>query len=319
MKNNFSVSDAKFICAAKEVREPKKMANILDMSQASINVCVQRIEKKLGKKIFFRKQNPSTFDLTEDGLELYPYCKRMVESSDALQESLETQDSHLQGEVKITATQPLLEYFYVPYLVEFIKKHPGIDVSIKQLDDTFCIEQSVNEFYFTSEVKDDTDTYAYFPYHCFVQKLWASKSYLENFGKIETIDDLYRHNLLFQRGSLHNDKIFGSARVKAALSYNFNRIRTLNITGSRVIDRLCEEGLGITSGSVETKTLAKLDVEQVLPDFTGDSANIHIKINKRMLTKKVGRFFLDWLFECRDKSLKKINITATYEYKNLFK
>ena len=319
MKTTFSVADAKFICAAKEIREPKKIAMALDMSQASINVCAQRLEKKMGKKLFLRRQNPTVIELTEDGLEIYPYCKRMVESSDALQESLETQDSHLQGEVKITATQTLLEYFYVPYLVDFIRKHPGIDVSIKQLDDTFPIEQSLNEFYFTSEFKDDTATYAYVPYHSFLQKLWASKSYLENFGKIHTIDDLYRHNLLFQRGSLHNDQIFGSARVKAALSYNFNRIRTLNITGSRIIDRLCEEGLGIMSGSSETKELAQLNVEQVLPGFIGDSADIHIKINKRMLTKKVGRFFLDWLFECRDKSLAKIDITPSHEHKKLFK
>ena len=314
----FSIADAQFICAIKEIREPKKIALALDMSQTSINVYVQRIEKKAEKKLFLRRQNPTAIELTEDGLEIYPYCKRLVESCDALHESLESQDSHLQGEVKITATQTLLEYFYVPYLAEFMTKYPGIDVAVRQLDDTFPIEQGINEFYFTSEVKNDTNTYAYVPYHKFVQRLWASQGYMQKFGKIENIDDLYRHNLLFQRGSLHSDEIFGSSRVKAALSYNFNRIRTLNITGSRIIDRLCEEGLGIMSGSKETKELANLKVEPILPNFRGDSANIHIKVHKRILNKKVGKFFMDWLFECRDKSLKKIQTEPTYPYKILF-
>ena len=91
------------------------------MSQTSINVYVQRIEKKAEKKLFLRKQSPVTLELTEDGLEIYPYCKRLVESCDALHESLESKDRHLQGEVKLIATQTLLEYFYVPYLVDFIK------------------------------------------------------------------------------------------------------------------------------------------------------------------------------------------------------
>jgi DNA-binding transcriptional LysR family regulator len=315
MKNNFSISDAKFICAAKEVREPKKMANILDMSQASINVCVQRIEKKLGKKIFFRKQNPSTFDLTEDGLELYPYCKRMVESSDALQESLEAQDSPLQGEVKIVGPQNILEHFIVPYFASFTLKNPRISPSLNQMDDMFYEGLSINEFYFTSEVKNDADLWNYIPYHNFTQKLWASEIYLKKHGAIETMDDLYRHSLLFQKGFFHNTKIMGMPpAVRASIAYN--EIRTFDVAGSRTVDLLCQAGAGIMNGSMETTKLAGLNVRQILPEITGETVKIYIKANKRFLTKKVGQFCIDWLLNARDKTLERIGVTPSFDYKS---
>lgn len=318
IKNDFTTTDVNFICAVKECREPKKIAEQLEISPSSINVYVQRIEKKLGKKIFLRKQNPTAIELNEEGLDFYPQCKRASQSFEFLYEKIDSQKDYLQGEIKITATQTILEYFYVPYLVDFIKKNPMIDVIIKQLDDTLPIDQDINEFYFTTEVKDDTSTYAYFPYHAFVQKLWASPKYIKIFGQIESLDDLYRHNLLFQRGSHNHDKVFSSSQIKAALSYHSNQMRTINITGCRITDRLCEEGLGIMSGSLETKILSNLNVEPVLPKFSGDVADVHIKVNKRIITKSLGQFFLDWLFECRDASLRKIKVPPSYQYKKLY-
>lgn len=313
MKTTFSIADAKFICAAKEIREPKKIAMALDMSQASINVCAQRLEKKMGKKLFLRRQNPTVIELTEDGLEIYPYCKRMVESSDALQESLETQDSHLQGEVKITGVQTILEHFIVPYFSDFITKNPRITPALKQMDDMFYDDLEINEFYFTSEIKDDTDTYAYIPYYDFVQKLWASEEYLKKYGAIDTINDLYRHNLLFQKGFFHNPRIMGMpSEVRATVAYN--EIRTFDLTGTRTVDLLCQAGVGIMNGSKETTILSKLKVVPVLPSIEGENIKLCIKINKRFLSKKIGRYSLSWLFECRDKTLESIKIKPTYTY-----
>ncbi len=315
MKNNFSVSDAQFICAAKEIREPRKIALSLEISQASINVCVQRIEKKLGKKIFARRHNPTVLELTEDGLELYPYCKRMVESSDALQESLETQESPLQGEVKITGPQNILEHFIVPYFASFTLRNPRITPSLKQMDDMFYEGQAINEFYFTSEIKNDTDSWSYFPYHSFTQKLWASEIYLKKHGTIETMDDLYRHSLLFQKGFFHNTKVMGMPpAVRASIAYN--EIRTFDVTGSRTVDLLCQAGAGIMNGSMETTALAKLKIVQILPEVLGETIKIYVKASKKFLAKKVGQFSLDWMFMARDATLESIKVKPSFEYKS---
>lgn len=314
MKMPFSVSDAKFICAIKEIREPRKIALALDMAASSINVCVQRTEKKVGKKLFLRRQKPTIIDLTEDGLELYPYCKRMVESSDALAESLESRAGHLQGEVKITGAQTLLEHFVIPYFEKFITKHPRITPNLKQIDDMFYEEQDINEFYFTSEIKNDTDVYNYIAYYDFIQKLWASESYLKKYGSVETLDDLYRHNLLFQRGFFHNPKIMGMPpAIRATIAYN--QIRTFDLTGTRTVDLLCEAGVGIMNGSEETTVLSKLKVVPVLPKVQGEKIKMYVKVNKRFLLRPLGNHTAKWLFECRNKTLEKIGKKSNYVYK----
>jgi len=312
IKNDFTTTDVNFICAVKECREPKKIAEQLEISPSSINVYVQRIEKKLGKKIFLRKQNPTAIELNEEGLDFYPQCKRASQSFEFLYEKIDSQKDYLQGEIKITGPQTLLEHFIIPYFLDFITKNPRINPSLKQLDDVFYEEQEINEFYFTSEIKDDTETYSYFPYYDFVQQLWVSENYLKKHGEIKTIEDLYRHNLLFQKGFFHNPKVMGMpAEVRSSVA--MNEIRTFDLTGTRTVDLLCQAGVGIMNGSEETTKLSKLNVIPILPNLKGESIKMCIKVHTKFLSKKLGRYTLEWIFNCRDLTLNKIGCRAKYQ------
>lgn len=313
----FYFPDAKFICAVKELGNTAEVLKFMGIGPTSLNVYTKRIEERMGKTLFSRNKKLKTIELNEEGLEIYPICKKMISLASSINDLSEAEDN-MHGEVKITATQTLLENFCLPYLIEFVDINPRINVVVNQLDNMFLKNQSVNEFYFTSELHDDSDVYAYFPYHDFVQKLWASPKYLEKHGKIKSIQDLYRHTVLFQRGMFTNDKMQGvPAKVRTSLAYN--EVRTFEITGSRAIDFLCESGLGIMSGSEETITLCGLKVQRVLESVIGETVQIYIKVNKKFLGKKIGKLFLDWIFTCRDQSLQKGGFKPTYEYKNLCK
>ena len=178
------------------------------------------------------------------------------------------------------------------------------------------IDQSLNEFYFTSEVKNDGDVYTYFPYHAFVQRLWASEDYLKKRGQIRNVHDLYRHTLLFQRGIIGNNKAVGvPAQIKATVSHT--DIRTFDISGSGAVDFLCEAGLGIMNGSEETTKLSGLKVVRVLDRVDGETIKVYIKVAQKFMAKRAAKEFINWLFECRDKTLKKVGIKPTYSYKKL--
>ena len=127
---------------------------------------------------------------------------------------------------------------------------------------------------------------------------------------------MYRHNLLFQRGYFSNDRIQGMpAKVRSSLAYN--EIKTFDITGGGAVDYLCEIGLGIMSGSYETTKLSKIKVQRVLPETTGENIKINLKIDKRLLSKNIGKLAVNWLFSCRDTSLKKVDVTPTYEFNGI--
>jgi len=316
MSDHFHYPDAIFICAVKELVYVNDILKYLNLGASSINVYTKRIEDRFKKPLFIRNRKGKTIELNEDGLDLYPICKKMTSLVSSLDELAESSDGLLQGEIKLTSTQTILRHFCLPYFVGFVDKHPRLDVSINQLDEMMCINQSLNEFYFTSEVKNDGDTYAYFPYHNFIQHLWASQSYLEKHGQIKNVHDLYRHTLLFQRGIIGNNKVLGvPPQVKAALAHN--EIKTFNVSGSNVIDFLCEEGLGIMNGSEETTKLSKLKVVKVLEDIEGETIKSYVKVNKKFISKKIGKIFLNWLFECRDKTLKKVGVEPTYIFEQL--
>jgi len=275
---------------------------------------IKRIEDRIGKPIFVKNKKNKTIELNEEGLVLYPICKQMVSLMTAIDEVSSNSNDILNGEVVLTGSQTILQNFCLPYFVNFVDLNPRINVSIRQLDSMFYEDQKANEFCFAFEINPDEDTYQYFPYHDFVQMLWASKAYLEKHGEINTIEDLYRHNLLSQKGFCNDNKVRGiPPKVRSSIEYN--EIKTFEIAGGSSIDYLCEQGLGIMSSSFETIKLSNLNVERVLPELTGEVISIHLKVHKKFINKRIGKKFVNWIFECRDKSFKKLNLKPSYEFK----
>lgn len=313
MQEDFSLSDAKFICAAKELGTSSALGKLLGLSQSSIGVYVQRIEKRMGKKLFVRYKSSNKIDLTPDGIEVYPTCRKILDLSRSLNDLSHIDPALLQGEVKLTGTNTFLLYFCLPYLSDFSKQYPKVEFFIRQKDNMMSFDQELNEFYFTTEVENDGDTYAYFPYHTFVQKLWASPEYLADHGQIKNVHDLYRHTLLFQKEIIGNSKVMN---VPPALQpvIDHQDIRSFNIVGSAIIDFLCENGFGIMNGSQETTKLGNLKVVQVLEGIEGESIKVFVKICHQFIAKKIGKLFLNWIFESRNKALKKIGMTPIFKF-----
>jgi DNA-binding transcriptional LysR family regulator len=318
MKNVFHFQDAKIICMAKELGSSDAIISLLGIGEASFNVYTKRIEARLGKDIFVRNKKDKSVELTPDGLEIYPICKNIMEMMGTLDPAKPIAPRDIRGEVKLTGTQTLLEYFHLPYLINFVKEHPKLIVNLNQLDDLYPIAQSSNEFYFTIALQEDTDTFAYFPYHDVVQKLWASDHYIKEYGKLEKFEDIHRHNLLFHLGYA-TEKIMGGNKVKYSIPLDTGAARCFNISGSRIVDRLCELGLGVMNGSEETVRLAGLKVQRVLPGYESDALKVYVKASKSILAKDIGKIFLDWTFACRDKTLGDLGITPAYPHTRLTK
>ena len=132
MQEDFSLSDAKFICAAKELGTSSALSKLLGLSQSSIGVYVQRIEKRMGKKLFVRYKSSNKIDLTPDGIEVYPTCRKILDLSRSLNDLSHIDPALLQGEVKLTGTGSLLLCFCLPYLSDFSSHYPKVELFIRQ-------------------------------------------------------------------------------------------------------------------------------------------------------------------------------------------
>ena len=100
----------------------------LNISQPAISKSIKNLEEQLGGKLFVRTKRGVI--LTEEGKEFYNYIKQAIEYiSNA--ESKFTELINLEtGCIRIGIGSTLTKEFLLPYLEEFHKLYPKIDIEI---------------------------------------------------------------------------------------------------------------------------------------------------------------------------------------------
>lgn len=105
-----------------------KGAEKLMISQPAVTQSIKTLEDELGGKLFIR--TPKGVVLTNEGAELYKYIKEgmsyFINGTNKFM-SLKQLDS---GVINIGASTTISEHFLMPYLSEFHKLYPGVDINI---------------------------------------------------------------------------------------------------------------------------------------------------------------------------------------------
>ena len=105
-----------------------KAAKELYISQPAISKSIQKLEENLNCKLFSRSSRGVL--LTDEGQLLYGHVKEAFETlnlgEDKLRRSIELGVGHLQ----IGVSSTLCKHMLLPYLKEFIKENPHINISI---------------------------------------------------------------------------------------------------------------------------------------------------------------------------------------------
>ena len=118
-ENSYTVANTKNI---------SKAAKELYISQPAISKSIQKLEESLGTKLFERSSRGVA--LTDSGELLYTHVKSAFETlsigEDRLRRSIELGIGHL----TIGVSSTLCKYVLLPYLKEFIKENPHINISI---------------------------------------------------------------------------------------------------------------------------------------------------------------------------------------------
>ena len=146
-----------------------KAAKELYISQPAISKSLQKLEESMNCELFRRSSRGVS--LTEEGELLYSHVKVAFETlalgEDRLRNSIELGVGHL----KIGVSSTLCKYMLLPYLKEFIKLYPHINISItcQSTNDTLKLleENKIDvgligkpeslkniDFYYLAEIKD---------------------------------------------------------------------------------------------------------------------------------------------------------------------
>ena len=105
-----------------------KAAEALYISQPAITKSIKKLESELEITLFNR--SPKGVTLTENGKVFFEFVKNGIESFLNGEHKLTSLKNLETGTIKIGASTTVTKYFLLPFIEEFHKLHPNIDISI---------------------------------------------------------------------------------------------------------------------------------------------------------------------------------------------
>ena len=105
-----------------------KASNELHISQPAISKSIKNLEEQLGGQLFVRTKRGVI--LTDEGKEFYNYIKQAIEFINNAENKFTDLINLEIGTIKIGISTTLTKEFLLPYLEEFHKLYPKIDIQI---------------------------------------------------------------------------------------------------------------------------------------------------------------------------------------------
>lgn len=244
-----------------------KAAEELYISQPAVSKSIKKLEDSLGGKLFNRTKKGVM--LTEEGKEFYGYVKAAMENFSNAENRFNDLINLETGTIRIGISATLTKYFFIPYLEEFHKLHPNIDIKIytevtkilyKKLKDGIIDIVILNLPFMYEDDKEVTINKIKEVQDAF----YVSKSFKELENKKLSLKDIEDHKFLFQ-GTGSNTRTF----LDNYLKENNIKIKPyMELNSYSLVNYLTKAGLGIgylTIDFTDEKELIKLNVKEKIP------------------------------------------------------
>ncbi|MEM6990295.1 MAG: LysR family transcriptional regulator [Myxococcota bacterium] len=124
----FNWDDVRFFLAVKREGNLARASTTLRMDATTVGRRLGQLEAELGARLFDRTSRG--FALTAAGRRLLPRAEGIEREALALSRDLSGEDSKLEGNVRLSATEMLTTRFIAPYLGKFRARYPGITLDL---------------------------------------------------------------------------------------------------------------------------------------------------------------------------------------------
>ncbi|MCY9855246.1 LysR family transcriptional regulator [Vibrio mediterranei] len=216
------IADLKLFTKVVELGSFTAAANALDLPRANVSRRINELEKAVGSQLFHRTTR--NLSLTNSGSTYFDEITQAIELFDRAQQSLSSSRDMLTGKIKLGVlpeTYDLLQ----PILFEFHDKYPEIQLDIRSISNGFneIFQQGLDIAIHGGTIFDsDIVARKVIQYR---RALVASPEYVEEFGALESLDELDQHKCICFRwpsGDIDSQWHFdsGTASVKASLIAN---------------------------------------------------------------------------------------------------
>jgi LysR family transcriptional regulator, regulator for bpeEF and oprC len=270
------------------------VARETNMSQSTVSKHIAALEERLGTKLLNRSTR--SIKLTEAGKEYYHHCIRILNDFQEAEASVGKGKIKPTGSIRISTSAAFGRVCILPYLSEFFKTYPDINVELMYDDDyTDLVKEGIDLAIRIGPLEDST---------LIARKVGtsprlvvASPEYLVAHGRPKKPADLIRHDCLIYSLQKTPDLWYFNSTQQGEESVRVNgRLKTSSP------DALCDatlQGLGI---SVLYEWHARDYIRRgrlkvILPDYKLTAHDIHAVYPERKFVPQKVKRMIEFLAE----------------------
>ncbi|HLZ73881.1 LysR family transcriptional regulator [Phenylobacterium sp.] len=261
-------------------------ARALQINPSTVTRAIEELERQLNATLFHRGPRGAT--LTEAGEAAFQRVRTMERMAEALELEVGDSETLAEGRVRLAAPDGVAGYFISPHQTEFLRAHPGIDLSIdcglwpdRPLDGEADLTLTFSE---PTQPDAVAQPIAYVHY-----ALFASREYVSLYGAPKTIEDMLHHPYIHHSAQTHQKELWGE-RVQAWQTLTHKRIET---NSSSVCVQAVLNGVGI--GAMPT-AIASVEPDLVMLDvLTVGPAKLWLVHHRDAVRPARVRLVKDWL------------------------
>ncbi|MDX7998954.1 LysR family transcriptional regulator [Xenorhabdus sp. Reich] len=275
-----------------------KTARAMSMTPSSVSRMMDRLENQLNQRLFIRSTR--MLQVTERGQEIYHSALNVIYATDELFSLAENSHDTPRGILRITAPNALGKILLAPFLADFLKSYPDINVELSLTDNIVNIAHS--QFDLALRVTE-------YPPENMVARilmpidyvLVSSKNYHKDLPK--TPSSLSTHNIFLPvEQQIDSDWNWIFRNKEHSVSISLKPRLMINNSDVRLDAVLQGVGIALMPTFVANTYLSKGLLQKVLPEWKIDTPfprNAYvITLPKKLLPLKTKVFiedFMQWL------------------------
>ena len=253
-------------CFAAKTGSISRAAEQLYLSQPSVSLQIQALERELNTMLFERR-GPK-IRLTPDGQALLEIALPMVEGMDSLRETFAERCGDLNsGYLSIAAGESTILYILPKYLKQFADKYPGVRIRLHNVTgaDGMAMLRADEADFAVGSMLDMPDDVNYHPVFNFNPTLITPKDHPLAGNNQVTLEEIAQYDLILPPRYLSTWGLVKSVFQQ----YNIPHKVTIEAGGWAVIKKYVEMGLGISIVTdiclEEDDKLATIPVHEYFP------------------------------------------------------
>ena len=230
-------------CAAVELRSVSKAAVRLHLTQPTVSLQVQGLERELNA-LLFERRGPK-IELTPEGELLYELARPLVEGLSGLDGDFEARRNNVErGRLSIAAGESTIQYVLPTIVQKFAASHPGISLALNNVTGVDGLQQLRERRvdFCVGPLLDISPDLEFEPIVSFDPVLITAPSHPLSKCKSVTLKQISQHPLILPPRHLSTWRQVELVFLQNRLPYEVR----LEMGGWEVIKRYVELGLGIS-------------------------------------------------------------------------